>query len=62
MGPDSAKHGADLGPPDGEKSSPTERTVGEAEAKRHSHTGHIMMKNPPASEGDNNQTGRGLRI
>jgi hypothetical protein len=50
VGPGSAKHGTDLGPPDGEK------TVHEAEAKRH--TGHNVMKNLPVSEGDNKLTGR----
>jgi hypothetical protein len=50
VGPGSSKHGTDLGPPDGEK------TVHEAEAKRH--PGQSMMKNPPASEGDNKLTGR----
>ncbi len=56
VGPDSSKQQADLGPPDGEKARPTERTVGEAEAKRP--TRHSMMKNPPTSEGDNKLTGR----
>ncbi len=56
MGPGSSKHGTHLGPPDGEKSRPTERTVHQAEAKRH--TGYSMMMNPPASEGENKLTGR----
>jgi hypothetical protein len=50
VGPGSSKHEPDLGPPEGEK------TVHEAEAKRH--TGQSMMKNPPATEGDNEMTGR----
>ncbi len=56
VGLGSAKQQADLGPPDGDKSRPTERTVDEAEANRH--TGQSMMNNPPSSEGDNKLTGR----
>ncbi len=56
MGTGSSKHEPDLGPLDGEKARPTKRTVHEVEAN--CHTGHSMMKNPPASEEDNELTGR----